>query len=73
MAAVVLMPTIVPLGTSRSPLPSPAAAVAASDASGAALPPLARIGLTLLWVGLGVGVGAAVILMTVTWYRRSAK
>lgn len=73
MATVVLVPTFAPLGTSRSPLPAPADAAPTSDASGAALPPLAKIGLTLLWVALGVGVGVAVILTTVTWYRRSAK
>ena len=73
MAAIVLLPTVVPLGTSQSPLPSPAGSTASPDESVSALSPLAKIGLTLLWIALGVGIGTGVILLTIAWYRRSAQ
>ena len=72
MAAVVLVPTVPPLGTNQSPLPAPADVAAAPDTRITALSPLAKVGLTLLWVALGAGMGAGVILITVAWHRRGS-
>ena len=74
MAAVAWLPAVLPLGTTQSPLPTPLAdPPSPSDASSAPLSSLAKVGLTLLWVALGVLVGVGVIFVTLHWHRRSTR
>jgi len=66
MAAVIWLPTILTLATAESPLPTP-------DATTSRLPPLAKIGLTLLFVALGAGIGVGLILIYRAWLSRKAR
>jgi hypothetical protein len=61
MVAVIWLPVMLPASVAHSPLPL------AEDAA-SSLPPLAELGLTLLVVGVGAGVGAGVVWITL--YRR---
>jgi cytochrome bd-type quinol oxidase subunit 2 len=66
MVAVIWLPSLLPLTTTDSPLPIP-------DAASSLLPPLAKIGLTLLFVALGAGIGVGLILIYGAWFSRKAK
>jgi hypothetical protein len=73
MAAVALVPAVLPFATSQSPLPPPADVDAAPRTADATPSVLAKIGLTLLWIAVGAAAGTGVLLISVAWQRRNPK